>query len=475
MLNPLLLLLLPFASSLILMAFQNGELKNVKTLSFILSLIPLGLLLYGWTSWEGTFFTAPFFNPLSIHLKLGVDALSLLFLFLTAIVVPYAIAAAKEVSPAYYILTFLLEGLLIGLFMAKDLALFTFFWEASLIPLYFILALFGGSKRNEAATTFILYMIAGSTLMIAAILSLYFATGTFDISELTKQAATSPYAHLICFIFLLAFAVKTPLFPFHAWLPEAYFQAPTGGSILFAGLLSKAGIYGLFRISAAFFPDIMKEWSFPLIFLSVAGVLYGAFAAWGQSDYKKLIAYSSFSHVNFILVGFFTFSSIAHEGALLQTFNHGILITALFLLAGWLSVRIQTTSLSSYQGLSRFFPKLCWITFTFVMASAALPGTNQFVGEIIILYDLFLKSPWMAALLATSVVLSIVYLLKWIQSVYFGKPSPLTSHFDLSSKEVLLVAPLLLFVFWIGIYPSFFLETLKPAIQAIFGTIEVLK
>lgn len=303
-------------------------------------------------------------------------------------------------------------------------------------------------------------MIAGSALMVAATLALYFASisggnGTFNLENLAQIAEKAPYAPWLAAIFLLAFAVKTPLFPFHAWLPDAYCQAPTAGTILLAGLLSKAGIYGILRVSLGLFPSYIEAWSPLLLGLAIAGVLYGGLAAWAETDYKRLIAYSSFSHVNFILAGLFIFSATAHSGAILQALNHGITITGLFLVSGWLEERLGTTSISAISGAAKALPILCWVTLIFVLSNVALPGMNNFIGELMILLGLFTLSPWLAALLGLSVILSVIYMLRWMQKVYFQTFNLSERGFtDIHAKEIALAIPLIALIFWVGIYPA---------------------
>lgn len=464
--TPLILLFAtPLAASLILLLMPARSVKTLKYWAVALSLIPLGILLSGfghWTEWE---VDLPWFPDLSIRFHLRVDFLSLLFIFLTAILVPISLAAAKEearhLSWLFFSLVLLVQGLLIGFFSAADLVLFTLFWEAMIVPLYFILSLWGGKAREAAAFKFFLYTIAGSVLMIAAVLVLYLAHetqvggNTFSIEQLARSASSVPYTAWIFAIFVLAFAVKTPLFPFHAWLPDAYCQATTSGTILLSGLLSKAGVYGFLRIAMPFFPDELYRFSGILLTLAVAGVVYGAMAAWMQNDFKRLIAYSSFSHVNIILAGIFVLDAAANTGAILQIINHGITIAGLFLAAGWLEERLGSTRMDKATGLAHYLPRLCWITLFLVLAAAGLPGLNNFVGEILVFFGFFTKYSWLTAFLALTVILSIVYFLRWMQNLYFTSPIAYQSAFvDLSPKEMLKALPLIVLIVWIGIYPA---------------------
>ena len=446
----MLYLLIPFGLS----AF-SAVVRLSTSVAFVLSLIPLFLLLFG-VELDVSY---NWFPPLSIHFHLHADALSKVFLYLTALVIPFSILAVRRESRLYFPFVFLLQGLLIGFFTARDLVLFTLFWESIILPLYFIINLWGGDNRKKAAMQFLLYMIAGSFLMVAAVLSVYLTVGTFDMDQLAKVAP----AAWVAFAFFLAFAVKTPLFPFHAWLPEAYTQASTSGSILLAAILSKAGIYGFIRIGLEIFPHYLSAWGPALLALAIIGVFWGAFAAWRQRDFKRLIAYSSFSHVNFILVGLFVWNDTAEIGSVLQSFNHGITITALFLVSGWLEVRLGTTKMDGISGVANYLPQLCWLTLFFVLSSVALPGMNNFVGELLILFGLFSFNKWLAALLSLTVILSVVYMLRWMQKVYFQEATPLQPTYrDIRGKEWLIALPLILLILWVGFYPSPILKQIEP-------------
>lgn len=459
----------PFLSSILMFISPTFSGKNFKRIAVALSLLPLLILLsFGYTNWIGEKLRYPWLSPLNIEFHLIIDNLSLLFLYLTTIIIPITLIALKDDFlhlKTFYGLVLLLEGLLIGFFTAHDLALFTIFWEAMLLPLYFIITLFGGPNRQTAALKFLIYMIAGSALMVAAVFSLFFAAGeTFNFDQLTKVASQLPHASWVYAAFILAFSVKTPLFPFHAWLPDAYCQAPTAGTVLLSSLLSKAGIYGFLRIGLGFFPDLMKEWGPLFLGWAIAGVIYGGFAAWMQHDFKRLLAYSSFSHVNFVLTGIFIWDQLGHQGAVLQALNHGVTIAGLFIVAGWLEERLGTTSINSYSGIAKYCPQLCWLTMIFVLSSVALPGTNNFIGEFLILFAIFIKYPWFAALLGFTVILSVIYMLRWMQKVYFEEPTPYQNYWtDIRGKELLIALPLVALIFWFGIYPA-------PVLQKITET-----
>jgi NADH-quinone oxidoreductase subunit M len=467
----------PFLASLILLLTPSViSNRYLKRLAIILSVIPLILLIANHSTWIGAEVRHAWIQRLGIEFHLRVDAISLLFLYLTALVIPMSLFAVNRhhlpLSRLFYATVLLLQGLLIIFFTARDLALFTVAWESIILPLYFIIVFWGGAQRQKAGLKFLIYMIAGSSLMVFAVLALYFASSTatglhtFNMDELAQLSPSLPYYAWLGAIFLLAFAVKTPLFPFHAWLPDAYTQAPTAGSILLAGLLSKAGIYGILRIGFELFSSLVIQWSPILLGLAITGVFYGALAAWRQTDFKRLIAYSSFSHVNFILVGLFIWNTSAHTGAILQAFNHGITITGLFLVAGWLERCLNTTSMKAVSGLAVYLPRLCWLTLIFVLSSVALPGTNNFIGELLIFFGLFQQSPWLAAFLGLMVILSVVYMLRWMQKVYFQTPMTFQNAWqDIHGKELAIALPLILLIFWIGMNPMPLLNQLKPTIE----------
>lgn len=438
----------PFITAL----FSFGQPGMQRRQALILSMIMPILLLWKNGAWIGEKATYAWIPSLSIHFYLSIDGVSLLFLLLTAIVIPLLVLTSPEgnqkLSGYFFGTLFFVQGLLGGFFMASDLVLFTLFWEGMLLPAYFLMLLYGGEGSREAALRFLVYMIAGSCLLIAAVLALYFAVPehTFAIEELHSTS------RWVFAVFMLAFAVKTPLFPFHAWLPDAYTRSSASVTILLSALLSKAGIYGIYRIGIKVFPELMQEFSFLLLLLAVAGTLYGAFAAFGQTDFKRVIAYSSLSHVNFILAGLFAYNSTASGGALLQAFNHGITITALFLTVSFLAERLHSTEFSAAGGLSKSARQLCWFTMLFVLASIAVPGTNNFIGELLILFGVFSLNIWWAVLLGLSLIFSCAYMLRFMHKLFFG-PERIKIE-DLTGRERTAFIVLSFFILWLGVYPS---------------------
>jgi NADH-quinone oxidoreductase subunit M len=454
-----LLWLLPLLAALLLFLVPGIPHAALKRCAIVLSLLPLALLAINHRHFMGSDLNVLWLPGLDVRFHLRVDALSLVFLYLTAVIIPISLLPVDSralTSPnLFYACVLLLQALLIVFFTAADLVVFTLFWEAMLLPLFLMISRWGGPHRQTAAMQFLIYMIAGSALMVLAVLTLYLVAGTFEIDALASHVTEQPLAVWIGAIFLLAFAVKTPLFPFHGWLPSAYTQASVTGTILLAALLSKAGVYGILRLGVGLFPTLLQQWSPCLIGLAITGVLYGGLAAWSQRDYKRLIAYSSFSHVNFILVGLFVWDQAAHIGAILQTINHAVTITALFIVAHWLEQRVSTTAMGPVSGAATWLPHLCWLTLFFVLASVALPGTSNFVGELLIFFGLFGYSPWLTACLGLTMILSVIYMLRWMRKTYFSEPVHQGSpHVDISLREWLVAAPLIVLILAIGLYPK---------------------
>ncbi|MBI2981799.1 MAG: NADH-quinone oxidoreductase subunit M [Deltaproteobacteria bacterium] len=407
-----------------------------------------------------------------INYHLGVDGFSLplilLTTFLTPIVILGARSAVQKRTTGFYGLLLILEVGMLGVFSSIDLFLFYVFWEVVLFPMYFIIGIWGGSRKVYAAIKFVLYTMAGSLLMLAAILYLYFAGGkSFSLIDL-YSLSLPPSTQLCLFsAFALAFAIKIPLFPFHTWLPDAHVEAPTPGSVILAGVLLKMGTYGFVRFAIPLFPQAMTL-AAPLFFvLSVVGIIYGALVSMVQPDLKKLIAYSSVSHLGFVMLGLTSMTAQGVAGASLQMVNHGLSTGALFLLVGMLYERRHTRQISEFGGLA--IPMPIYATFFLVIAfsSMGLPLTNGFIGEFLILIGTFKSAPIYAALGALGVVLGAVYLLWMIRRVFFG---PITHEenrnlLDLNLREVLLLLPIVLFVFWIGVAPGFLLKRINPTID----------
>src|SRR5438128_5340780 len=378
----------------------------------------------------------PWIPSLGIDYAMGVDGISLFLILLTTLLTPLAVLASWSIHDRlkeYFIFMLLLETGMIGVFASLDLFLFYVFWEVMLVPMYFLIGVWGGERRIYAAIKFVLYTMLGSVLMLVAIIALYFlqckATGTFSFSYAQIQSALAsgrfvlaPWAELWLFVaFFLAFAVKVPLFPFHTWLPDAHVEAPTAGSVLLAGVLLKMGTYGLVRFNLPLFPNMSHLFAPLISLLAIVGIIYGALVAMVQPDMKKLVAYSSVSHLGFIVLGIFSFTTQGMEGAIYQMLNHGISTGALFLIVGIIYDRRHTRLIDQFGGLAHRMPVYAAFFMIVTLSSIGLPGLNGFVGEFLILLGTFGINRARAVLAATGVILSAVYMLWMYQRVIWGE------------------------------------------------------
>jgi len=418
---------------------------------------------------------------------LGIDGISFLLIMLTTLLGWVSIlsswTAIEDRVKEYYAWFLVLQTGMLGVFMALDFFLFFVFWEAMLVPMYLLIGIWGGPRKLYAAIKFFLYTLLGSVLMLLAILFLYFhhhtvtGTYTFYIPDLyiTAPQIDFKYAIWLFVAFFIGFAIKVPMFPFHTWLPDAHVEAPTAGSVILAGVLLKMGTYGFIRFSLPFFPQVVMEprvrgW---LIGLSLVGIVYGALVSLMQKDMKKLVAYSSVSHLGFCTLGIFALNQAGLSGSVLQQINHGISTGALFLIVGVLYERRHTREISEYGGISNVMPVYATITMIMFLSSMGLPLLNGFIGEFTILQGAFLESKKWAAWAVPGVVLAAAYLLWLYQRVFFGKVNnPKNEHLkDLTPREVLCFAPLLVAAFWIGLYPKPFFQILDKPVSGLVTTV----
>jgi NADH-quinone oxidoreductase subunit M len=412
----------------------------------------------------------------------AVDGISLWLVLLTTLLMPISVlsswTAIRKRQLSYYAFLLVLESAMLGVFVSLDLLLFYLFFEASLVPMFFLIGIWGGERRIYAAIKFFIYTAVGSLLMLAGILSLYFIHHTFDYATLLQAISASPLTERAEFwlflAFALAFCIKVPLFPFHTWLPDAHTEAPTAGSVILAGVLLKMGTYGLMRFNIALFPNAARWWAPVIIALAVIGIIYGALVAMVQPDFKRLVAYSSVSHMGFVVLGLFSFTELGMQGALYQMLNHGVSTGALFLFVGFIYERRHTRMISEFGGLSKPMP---WYATLFVFASLSsigLPFLNGFVGEFFILLGTWtsrvVEHPWIVTMLAaTGVIWAAVYMLWMLQRVVFG---PITNPenaglSDLNKRELGLLVPLLVLMLFMGVYPRVFLDRSKPSVETI--------
>jgi NADH-quinone oxidoreductase subunit M len=410
---------------------------------------------------------------------LGVDGLSTLLILLTTMMGFIAVlsswTAITERLKEYYIFLLLLQTGMLGAFMALDFLLFFLFWEVMLVPMYFLIGIWGSDNRLYSAIKFFLYTLVGSVVMLLGILALYFynhtLTGvyTFDITQFHKLAIPYDLQWWVFLAFFLGFAIKVPMFPFHTWLPDAHTDAPTAGSVILAAVLLKMGTYGFLRFSLPILPDASRHFVPMMVLLSIIGIVYGALVALAQKDWKRLVAYSSVSHMAVVMLGMFALNPVGITGSIIQQLNHGISTGALFLLVGIVYERRHTREISEYGGLSKVMPVYAAIFLIMTMSSIGLPTLNGFIGEFLILQGVFIASKVWAAFAASGVVLGAAYMLYLYQRTMFGKvENPKNERLlDLSQREFATFAPLLILAVWMGIYPAPFLRRIEKSVQHI--------
>jgi NADH-quinone oxidoreductase subunit M len=407
---------------------------------------------------------------------LGIDGLSFLMVILTTVLGAIAIlsswSAIKKREKEYYILLLLLQTGMLGVFMSLDFVLFYVFWEVMLVPMYFLIGVWGSERRLYAAIKFFLYTLAGSVLMLLAILAIYYYRGTFDIREILLHPFTAQYGWLQKWLFwgfFFAFAIKVPMFPFHTWLPDAHTEAPTAGSVILAGVLLKMGTYGFLRFSVPMFPDATVKYRWIIIVLSLIGIVYGALVCMMQKDMKRLIAYSSVSHMGFCTLGIFALTPLGLSGSIIQQVNHGISTGALFLIVGVLYERRHTRLISEFGGLSTPMPNFAAVYLIVTLSSLGMPLLNGFIGEFTILRGVFEVSWQWAAWGVLGVILGAAYLLWLYQRVMFGNvTNPANEHLaDLNAREYATLLPLIALAFWIGIYPKPLFDVLDKPVHAL--------
>ena len=468
---------LPLIGALIVAILPRTSSGLIRTVAILASLASFALSLVVLTGFNtaqaGYQFveTSEWIPAYGIGYKLGVDGVSVWLMMLTTFLFPIVIAispgAIRERLKEYYALMLLMETASLGVFLALDMFLFYVFWEFALVPMYFIIGVWGGERRVYASIKFFIYTMAGSALMLVAILFLGVTGGTFDLEKLATQNSLWSANTLLFLAFAIAFVIKVPLFPFHSWLPDAHTEAPTPGSVILAAVLLKMGAYGLIRFNLSLFPDASRQLAPLMMILAVIGILYGAIVAFAQSDAKRLIAYSSVSHMGYIVLGIFSLNQLGLQGALLQMVNHGLSTGGLFLIVGYLYERRHTREMARFGGVWSKMPLYGTLALIFVLSSVGLPALNGFVGEFVILQGAFQSNQLWAAFAAFGMVLSAVYLLTFFQKIFLGESRDSANDRlqDVNWRETLAVAPLLVLCFVIGLYSLPFLSAMSASVS----------
>ncbi|MBF0121819.1 MAG: NADH-quinone oxidoreductase subunit M [Candidatus Omnitrophica bacterium] len=422
--------------------------------------------------------THPWIPQAGIHYTVGVDGISLALVFLTALLGFLACLASNTIKSRikeYFIVYQILMTGMLGTFLALDLVVFYIFWETVLIPMFFLIGIWGGPRREYAAWKFFFYTLAGSVVMLLAIIGIYFLSTphTFNMLELAYSSPllSRTLQAILFLMFFFAFAIKVPVFPFHTWLPDAHVEAPTPVSVILAGVLLKMGTYGLFRVCVPFFPEAVAMFAWSLGVLGAVNLIYGACAAFAQTDFKKLIAYSSVSHMGFVLLGLAAMNSTGFNGSILEMFNHGIITGAMFLLVGVVYERSHTREFSAFGGLASTMPRYAFFLTFMALASLGLPGLSGFVGEFLSLAGIFITFPKLAIISAIGLIAVVVLFLVMVKKVLWGKPKEGVVWSDMSMGEVAVIMPLLILVLIVGFYPDAILDFQKHTVDVLVKTL----
>src|SRR6266699_127282 len=484
-----LVLFLPLAGAFVVLLIPKQNEDAIRWIANIVAFVGfvVSVPLWFWYNPQNADFQfverAPWIPSVGAEYFLGVDGFSVLLILLTTLMGTIAVlsswAAITERVKEYYIFLLVLQTGMLGAFMSLDFLLFFLFWEVMLVPMYFLIGIWGSANRLYSAIKFFLYTLVGSVVMLLGILALYFynhtLTGvyTFDVTQFHRLAVPYDLQWWVFLAFFLGFAIKVPMFPFHTWLPDAHTDAPTAGSVILAAVLLKMGTYGFLRFSLPILPDASKHFVPMIVVLSIIGIVYGALVALAQRDWKRLVAYSSVSHMAMVMLGMFALNPVGVTGSIVQQLNHGISTGALFLIVGIVYERRHTREISEYGGLSKVMPVYAAIFLIMTMSSIGLPTLNGFIGELLILQGVFTYSKLWAAFAASGVVLGATYMLYLYQRTMFGKvENPKNERLlDLSHREFATFAPLLIRAVWMGLYPQPFLDRLETSVNHIVARV----
>lgn len=470
------LIFLPVAGAALLLLIDRGKEDLIKWVSLGVSIITFLVSLLLFTNFDKTTHLMQFTEKhvwipaWNINYSLGLDGISVLFVLLSTLITILCVLiswnSVKMKLKEFFISLLVLEGAMIGVFCSLDFMLFYIFWEAMLIPMYLLIGVWGGPNRIYAAVKFFLYTLVGSVLMLVGIIVLYFYAGrTFDILELMTKPYPIHMQLLLFWAFFAAFAVKVPMFPVHTWLPDAHTEAPTAGSVVLAAVLIKMGAYGFLRFSMPILPEASKAMTPVMLVLSVIAIIYGGVICLAQTDLKRLIAYSSVSHMGFVTLGIFALNTQGMEGGILQMINHGIVTGALFLSVGAIYDRTHTRQISDYGGVASVMPIYATMFMVFTFAAIGLPATNGFIGEFLIILGGFAASQLAGVLSATGIIIGAGYMLWLYQRVFFMETNPKMSGLsDIDAREIMALLPMVILIFWIGIYPNTFLGYMHASV-----------
>ena len=479
------LIFLPLISSFfIFLSKENKNNNSAVYISLFSSLATFILSLFIWYSLDVTSADFQFLEEKSwindfIKFKLGVDGISILFIVLTTLITPICIISCinsvKVRVKEFLIAILILETFMIGVFCSLDLVVFYLFFEAGLIPMFLIIGVWGGPRRVYSAFKFFLFTLLGSVLMLVAIIAIYWITGTTDVTEIYKIQIPKEYQNLLWLAFFSSFAVKTPMWPVHTWLPDAHVEAPTAGSVILAAILLKMAGYGFLRFSLPMFP-IASEYFTPLIYtLSIIAIIYTSLVALMQEDMKKLIAYSSVAHMGYVTLGIFTFTKQGIEGSIFQMISHGLISAALFLCVGVVYDRLHSRMISTYGGLVNYLPKYSFLFIVFALAGLGLPGTSGFLGEFLVLTGTFQKNYLVSMLATFGAVLGAAYMLWLTKRVIFGitNNNEIKNLKDINNLEALMLITLAILVILFGFYPSPLMDTLSVSVNNLISNYEI--
>ena len=476
-------MLLPLLGSVLLAIIPTEQVLRIKQAALGVSILVAASAIIMWLNFDSANVdfqfvqVAQWIPSFGINYAVGVDGISLVLIMLSVLLVPIVILAGWNESEGgrwsvktFYILILVLETMMIGVFAATDLFLFYVFFEAMLIPVYFLIGGYGSGERAAAAVKFLLYSLFGGLLMLAAIIALFVIStanggATFDITRLSEMHnyMSSTTQNLLFLAFFIAFAIKAPVWPLHTWLPDAAASATPGTSVLLLGVLDKVGTFGMIRFCLSLFPDASKTFTPVILTLAVISILYGAFLAIGARDIKRLIAYTSISHFGFITMGIFAMTTQSHSGATLYMFNHGFSTAALFLVAGWMIARRKSSTIADFGGLQRVTPVMAWSFFIAGMSSLALPGLSSFVSEFLVLVGTFTRYPVAAVLATFGIVLAALYILIPVQRALHGPTTPGNENMpDLNLREKFAIAPVMAIIIALGFYPAPLLNVINP-------------